>query len=316
MKKISASLILAYSLFISPVFAETTPLKVVTTFSILGDLTKQVGGDLVEVKTLVGPDGDAHTYSPTPNDSIALTQAELVVENGLGIEGWFDRLVAASGYKGQVVVASKGVSPRLMDEEHGEHEEHEEGHDAHHHHQDHEAGDPHAWQDVSNVRIYVKNITEALVAAMPDKGDTLRERAKAYDAKLEKLDKWVRSEIAAIPSEQRKIITSHDAFGYFGKAYGVTFLSPQGISTEAEPSARQFAKLVKQIRSEKVRRVFFKNLASPKLATQLASDAGASVGKPIYSDALSKAEGPASSYIDMMHYNVEQFKEAMLLNGK
>jgi len=313
MKKIIAIGLFALSLFSSSAFAETKPLKVVATFSILGDLTKQVGGDLVDVRTLVGPDGDAHTYSPTPNDSVDLAQAGLVIENGLGIEGWFDRLVAASGYKGQVVVASRGVSLRPMDEENEEYEEHDEGY---HHHHDHEAGDPHAWQDVSNVRIYVKNITEALVAAMPDKAATLKERAKAYDAKLEKLDKWVRSEMAAIPSEQRKIITSHDAFGYFGKAYSVTFLSPQGISTEAEPSAMQFAKLVKQIRSEKVRRVFFENLASPKIATQLASDAGASVGKPVYSDSLSKAKGPASTYIDMMRYNVEQFKEAMLLNGK
>lgn len=201
-----------------------------------------------------------------------------------------------------------------MDEENEEHEEHDEGHSAHHH--NHEAGDPHAWQDVSNARIYVKNITEALVTAMPDKAATLKERAKAYDAKLEKLDAWVKSEMAAIPSEQRKIITSHDAFGYFANAYGVTFLSPQSISTDAEPSAMQFAKLVKQIRSEKIRRVFFENLASPKIATQLASDAGASVGKPVYSDSLSKAKGPAPTYIDMMNYNVEQFKEAMLLNGK
>jgi zinc/manganese transport system substrate-binding protein len=307
MKKILAFLLFSFALAPLPAFAESAPLKVVATFSILGDLTKQIGGDLVEVKTLVGPDGDAHTYKPTPNDSKALAQAGLVIENGFGVEGWVDRLVAASGYNGRIVIASEGVAPRQMDAEEEEASAHAEGG---------EITDPHAWQNVSNTRIYAKNIAKALGAAMPEKAEVIKARAEAYDADLQKLDAWVKTQLESIPSSQRKIITGHDALGYFGAAYGVTFLSPQGISTEVEPTATQIAKLIDQMKTEKVRRVFFENLANPKLATQLAKEAGASVGKPIYSDALSAVKGPAATYTDMIRYNVEQFKEAMLLNGK
>jgi len=310
MKKLLASALLVLTLVSPPAFAEgAAPLKVVATFSILGDLTKQVGGDLVEVKTLVGHDGDAHTYKPSPNDSKALAQAGLVIENGLGMEGWVDRLVAASGYKGRVIVASEGVMPRQMDadEEEGHHEQHDEGG---------KMTDPHAWQDVSNARIYVKNIAEALSAALPEKAELVKARAKAYDADLEKLDAWVKAQLEPIPVAQRKIITSHDAFGYFGAAYGVTFMSPQGISTEVEPTATQVAKLIDQMKDEKNKRVFFENMASPRLVSRLAKDGGASVGKPVYSDALSQVKEPAGTYMDMFRYNVGQFAEAMVLNGK
>jgi zinc/manganese transport system substrate-binding protein len=309
MKKILAALLLSLALALVPLpaFAESAPLKVVATFSILGDLTKQVGGDLVEVKTLVSPDGDAHTYKPTPNDSKSLAQAGLVIENGLGLEGWVDRLISASGYKGKVVIASEGVTPRQMDAEEEDASAPASGG---------KVTDPHAWQNVSNTRIYIKNIAEALSAALPEKAETLKARAKAYDADLEKMDAWVKAQLESVPQSQRKIITSHDAFGYFGAAYGVTFMAPQGISTEVEPTATQVAKLVDQMKAEKVRRVFFETMASPKLVTQLAKDAGASVGKPVYSDALSHVHGPAATYTNMIHYNVEQFKEAMLLNGK
>ncbi|MFA4994293.1 MAG: metal ABC transporter substrate-binding protein [Bdellovibrionales bacterium] len=297
-KNILLCLFFFSSFVLAPVFAEAKPLSVVATFSILGDLVKQVGGDDVDVKTLVGPDGDAHAYKPTPKDSKALAEADLVIENGLGFEGWVSRLVSASGFKGSVIIASKGVVPRQMDEE-GK-----------------QIIDPHAWQDVSNTRIYIKNIASALGKALPEKAGAFNARAKAYDAELEKLDAWVKSEIGQIPEGHRKIITSHDAFGYFAAAYGVAFISPQGISTEVEPTARQVAKLIGQMKAEKIKRVFFESMASPKLISQLAKDAGASVGKPVYSDALSDADGSAETYIDMFRTNVEQFKEAMLLNGK
>jgi len=313
MKKFLVFLLLAFLCAPIPAFAQAQPLKVIATFTILGDLVKQVGGDLVDVKTLVGPDGDAHVYKPTPNDSKFLAQADLVIVNGLGMEGWVDRLIGASGYKGPIVIASKGIIPRQMDTEERETPTNEA------HPTQADAGkniDPHAWQDVSNARIYVQNITEALCAAMPEKAAILRARSKAYDTELAELDAWVRKGLATIPASQRKIITSHDAFGYFGAAYNVTFIAPQGISTEVEPTATQVAKLIEQMKAEKVRRVFFEMMASPKLVTQIAKDAGASVGNPIYSDALSQAPGPAPTYIAMFHYNIQQFKEAMLLNGE
>ncbi|MGB9154297.1 MAG: metal ABC transporter substrate-binding protein [Alphaproteobacteria bacterium] len=311
MKKFIAFLLLSF--LYAPIPASAQPLKVVATFTILSDLANQVGGDLVDVKALVGPDGDAHVYKPTPDDSKALSQANLVIVNGLGMEGWVDRLIAASGYKGRVVIASTGIMPRQM----GADEQETATNEAHPTQAD--AGktiDPHAWQDVSNARIYVQNITDALCAAMPEKATIFRERSKAYDAELAQLDSWVRTELAVVPASQRKIITSHDAFGYFGAAYGVTFIAPQGISTEVEPTATQVAKLIEQMKAEKVRRVFIETMGSPRLVTQLAKDAGADVGKPIYSDALSHADGPAPTYIAMFHYNIQQFKEAMLLNGK
>jgi zinc/manganese transport system substrate-binding protein len=292
--------LLLFGLFIAFISApaDAKPFTIVTTFSILGDLTKQVGGDLVEIKTLVKPDSDAHIYKPTPSDSMALAQADFVIENGLGFEGWVDRLILASGYKGPVVIASRGVVPLPMGAGRGK------------------IVDPHAWQDVSNTRLYVKNIAEALGKALPEKREVFEARAKAYDAELGALDAWVKAEIGQIPAAQRKIITSHEAFGYFGTAYGVTFLAVQGVSTEIEPTAAHVAKLVEQMKVEKIRRLFFENKASQKLISQLAKDAGASLARPVYSDSLSGADGPAATYIAMLRTNTEQFKEAMMLNGK
>jgi zinc/manganese transport system substrate-binding protein len=291
-----------------PALANAEPLKVVTTFSILGDITKQVGGDLVDVRTLVGLDEDAHAFNPTPQDSKALAQADIVVENGLGFEGWMDRLVTASGFKGARVVASHGIVVRKATD--GEHD-----HEDHHEH-GHEGADPHAWQDVGNARVYAANIAASLVKALPAQASEIKARATAYDAELKKLDAWIKAELAQFAPAQRKIITSHDAFGYFEAAYGVNFLAPQGISSEVEPSARQVAKLVEQMKSENIRRVFFESMTNPRLISRLAKDAGATVGAPVYSDSLSAQGGPASTYGEMMRYNVEQFKEAMALNGK
>lgn len=307
MKKLLASL--TFLAFLTPALAcaEGKPIEVVATFSILGDLAKEVGGDHVHVVTLIGPDGDVHTYKPTPHDSRALSTADLVIENGLGMEGWVSRLVAASGFKGQVVVASKGVTSRQMNARQEDDHGHAEGG---------KVTDPHAWQDVANVRLYVKNIAAAMERARPDKAEAFRAHAAAYDAALAKLDAWVRAEIGAIPAGQRTIITSHDAFGYFGAAYGVTFFAPQGIGTEVAPTAMQVARLLEQMKKEKINTVFFENMASPKLVRQLAKDGGATVGRPVYSDALSKADGPAASYMAMIRHNVGLFKDAMNQNGK
>lgn len=303
---LKTALTVALALFALPAMAE--PVKVVATFTILGDMVRQIGGDEVAVTTLVGPDGDAHVYEPTPADARALGAANLVVVNGLGMEGWIDRLVKASGYKGPVTVTSTGVKPIAGKEEHDEagHEDH--GHD---HGHDHGAYDPHAWQSVANARIYADNILKGLVAAAPDKAATLRANHAAFKAKLDAVESEIKAALKPIPRKDRKIVTSHDAFGYYGKAYGVTFLAPVGMSTEAEASAGDIAKLIRQIKKEKIKAVFVETIADPRLLEQVARETGARIGGRVYSDALSAADGPAATYVDMMRHNLAQFTKAL-----
>ena len=277
--------------------------KVIASFSILGDMTKNIGGDRVEIITLVGPNGDAHVYEPTPADAKAVASAGLVIVNGLGMEGWMERLIKTSGYKGPVVVATKGIKPREMTEE--EKEKHEAG--AKHEHKI----DPHAWQDLANGQIYVDDIAAGLSAVDPAGAFTYKANAEAYKAKLAELDKWVKKEFASIPKPQRRLITSHDAFGYLGAAYGVTIHSPMGVSTESEPSAGGVAKLIQQIRKEKVNAVFIENVSDPRLVEQISKESGVKLGGELYSDALSKPEGPAPTYIDMFKNNVTKMVAAM-----
>ncbi|MGO9580814.1 MAG: metal ABC transporter solute-binding protein, Zn/Mn family [Desulfobaccales bacterium] len=273
--------------------------KVIASFSILGDMVKNVGGDQVEVTALVGPNGDAHVYEPTPNDAKAVAAADLVVVNGLGMEGWMDRLIKTSGYKGPIVVATKGIKPREMtaEEEPGAKPEHKI--------------DPHAWQNLANGQSYVDNITKGLSAVDPAGASIYKANAKAYKAKLAELDKWVKTEFAGIPRPKRRMITSHDAFGYFGAAYGITILSPVGFSTESEAAAGDIAKLINQIRKEKITAVFIENVSDPRLVEQIGKESGVTLGGELYSDALSKPEGPAPTYIDMFKNNVPKIVAAM-----
>ena len=278
-------------------------IKVVASFSILGDMVKNVGGDRVEVTTLVGPNGDAHVYQPTPADAKAVASADLVVVNGLGMEGWMDRLIQTSGYKGPIVVATKGIKPREMTKE--EEEEHEHG--ARHEHKI----DPHAWQNLSNGRIYAENMAQGLSKVDPTGSAIYKANAAAYKAKLADLDKWVKTEFAAIPKAKRRMITTHDAFGYFGAAYGITILSPVGFSTESEAAAGDIAQLIKQIRKEKITAVFIENVTDPRLMQQVAKESGATLGGELYSDALSKPDEAAPTYIDMFKNNVTKIVAAM-----
>ena len=269
-------------------------LKVVASFSILGDMVRNVGGDRVTVTALVGPDGDTHVFEPTPADAKAVAAADVVFVNGLGLEGWMGRLIESSAYKGPLVVASNGVASRTMEEGGAE------------------ITDPHAWQDLRNGHIYVQNIADALAAADQKGAEDYRAAASAYTAQIEAKDAWVRGELRDVPSGRRRIITSHDAFGYFGAAYGVTFLAPVGVSTEAEPSAAGIAQLIRQMKSEGIKVVFLENMASPKLVETLASEARARVGGTLFSDALSPPGGPADTYLKMFDNNVPQLKAAML----
>jgi zinc/manganese transport system substrate-binding protein len=274
--------------------------RVVATFSILADLAKNVGGDAVEVASLVGPNGDAHAYAPSPADAKLLADAKLVLVNGLGFEGWIDRLVKASGTKAQVVAASKGVKAR-----------HAKGEPGHGHGHDHGTSDPHAWQSVANAKIYVGNIRDALVKADPEAKSTYEANASAYLAKLDALDREVKATIAAIPAARRKIITTHDAFGYFAAAYDVQFIAPQGVSTEAEVSARDLAKIIRQVKAQKIPAVFMENVTDPRLMRRIAEETGAKIGGKLYSDALSEPSGPAPTYIDMMKNNLKEFSAAL-----
>jgi zinc/manganese transport system substrate-binding protein len=291
--------------------AAAEPLKVVASFSILGDLVAEVGREHVNVRTLVGPNGDAHVYEPSPADARDTAAAGLVVVNGLGLEGWFNRLVDASGYSGPVAVASEGVTPLHLDEEEAAGmpvEAAETGEGEH----DHGAIDPHAWQSIANAEIYVRNIASALCGADRANCAGYQANAAAYTAELKALEASIKDSFAALPAEKRKVITTHDAFGYFAHAYGVTFLAPVGISTEAEASAADVAGLINQIRGEGVTAIFFENISDPRLIEQIASETGIHPGGELYSDALSPADGPAATYIDMMRHNARLLESAML----
>ncbi len=287
--------------------AFAAPLKVVASFTVIADLAKNVGGDRVAVTTIVGPNGDAHVFEPSPADAVAMSKADVVLVNGLHFEGFLQRLVDTSATRATVVELTKGVTPIDFKPEFAEAD------DGHAESGDHGHGsiDPHAFQSIPNAEIYVKNIADAFCVADAEGCDTYRGNAQAYTRKLKVLDGTVRAAIAAIPAEKRVVITSHDAFGYFEHEYGLTFLAPQGISTDAEPSAADVAKLIKQVRTEKAAAIFVENITNPRLIEQIASETGIKVGGTLYSDALSGADGPAATYIDMMENNIRQIKGAI-----
>ena len=287
--------------------ASAEPLKVVASFSIIGDFAQNVGGDRIELTTLVGPDGDAHVYEPSPADAVTMSKANVVLVNGLNFEGFLKRLVEASATKASVVELTKGIEPlKMREDEHGHGEAEAAG--AHH---DHGEFDPHAFQSIANAKVYVKNIAEAFCTADTAGCDTYKANAEAYTAKLDAADAEVKAAVAAIPEDKRTIITSHDAFGYFEHAYGLTFLAPEGISTEAEASAADVAALIKQVREDKASAIFVENITNPRLVEQIAGETGIKIGGTLYSDALSKADGPASTYIDMMKNNIGTIKAAI-----
>lgn len=283
--------------------ASAQPLKVVASFSIIGDFAKNVGGDRIELTTLVGPDGDAHVYEPKPADAVATAKADVVLVNGLHFEGFLQRLVEASATKAVVVELTKGVEPIAMKEQHAHEGEADD---------DHGAVDPHAFQSIANAKLYVRNIADAFCAADAAGCDAYKSNAGAYTEKLNAAENEVKAAIASIPAEKRVIITSHDAFGYFEHAYGLTFLAPEGISTEAEASASDVAALIKQVRDDHASAIFVENIANARLAEQIASETGLKIGGTLYSDALSPPDGPASTYIDMMRHNVTTIKGAIL----
>ncbi|RUU47516.1 metal ABC transporter substrate-binding protein [Mesorhizobium sp. M6A.T.Ca.TU.002.02.2.1] len=277
------------------------PLTVVASFTIIADFAKNVGGDRINLTTIVGPDGDAHVYEPSPADAVAMAGADVVLVNGLHFEGFLQRLVDASATKATIAVLTKDVTPINFKPEFADADA-AEGADT----------DPHAFQSIANAKIYVKNIADAFCTADAEGCDSYKANAAAYTAKLDAVEGEVKAAIQSIPEEKRVVITSHDAFGYFEKAYGLTFLAPEGVSTESEPSAADVAKLVSQVKQDKAAAVFIENITNARLIEQIASETGIKVGGTLYSDALSQPDGPASTYIDLMHNNIAQIKGAIL----
>lgn len=288
-------------LAVRPVHAETR-LRVVATFSIVGDLVREVGGDRVDLAVLVGPDIDAHTYQPKPSDVRVLPGAQVLISNGLGFEGWIDRLAEAAPFKGRRVVATTGVATLAAG-----------GHDGHGHSHGH-GPDPHCWQDVGRVKRYVANIADGLALADAANAGLYRDRAQSYSRRLDELDRWVKAAIAEVPAGQRKVITGHDSFRYFTNAYGVQFLAPRGFKTDSEPTAKDVAALIRQVREQKIKALFVENMSNPGLVDQIAREAGAMVGARLYSDALSAPDGPAATYEALMRHNVTALVAGMMKN--
>ena len=320
---------------LAPALAESEgPIRVVATFSILGDIVSRIGGEHVAVTTLVGPDGDTHVYRPTPADARAVSEADVLVVNGLDFEGWLDRLIESANFDGVRVVATAGIDPITFedhdgddhdgghdheeskaDEDHGdehedhgdEHEDHGDEHDAH----DHGAFDPHAWQSLRHAVTYVDNVTLALANASPESASTFYRSRGLYVAEIEALDAEIRSLLAELPDGARTIVTSHDAFQYFGRDYGLAFIAPQGLSTESEASAKDVVRLIELIRKQGIRAVFLENIADPRLLKRIADETGATIGGTLYPGALSGPEGPAPTYLDMIRHNARTLAQAL-----
>lgn len=294
--------------------------NVVTSFSILADMVKNVGGEHVDVTSLVGPDGDAHVFSPSPGDARALAGADLVVFNGLLFEGWMERLIDASDYSGSLVTASNGIAPRAFaahsDDDHG-HDDHGHGHDDHtdDDHSDHAHGDddPHAWQDLQQAKVYVTNIRDGLIEADSANEQSYQANAERYLAELEATDTDIRELLSEIPASA-SVITGHDSFGYFSSAYGVNFLSPVGLSTEADPSGASMAALVDVIEQENVKALFHENMTNQSIIVQLAEETGLPIAGTLYADALA-SEGEASTYLGMMRHNARVLHDALAEPG-
>lgn len=279
-------------LVVSPLtFAGT--LQSVASFSVLADIVKQVGGEHIQVISLVGPDGDPHAFEPSPQDSMNIKNADLVFVSGLGLEGWMDRLIVASGYQGKIIIASTNIKTRKMVED-GE-----------------TITDPHAWNSAMNGVQYARNVMNALITADPEDAEYFKRKGEAYIEKLVKLNTWAKESFSSIDKAKRKVLTSHDAFGYFGQEYGVEFLSPIGFSTEAEASASDVAELIQQLKSEHINAYFIENQTDPRLVEQIAKATGAKAGGVLFPEALTAADGEAPTYIDAFKHNVEVILKSM-----
>lgn len=305
--RIAAGLVIAFSALALPARAETEKLSVVATFSIIGDFARAVGGDRIELRTLVGPNSDAHVYEPKPADAIALARADVVLVNGLLFEGFLQRLAEASGTSAAIATLTDGAD--ILHDPDGGHYHYSGGQAIFHA----APNDPHAWQSVSNAKVYVENIARAFCTADAEGCTAYEANAAAYLDRLTVLDEDIKQAIGAIPEDRRVAVVAHNAFRYFERDYGVTFLAPQGVSTESEASAAEVASLIREIREKRAAAVFAENISDARVVEQIASEAGLALGGTLYSDALSPADGPASTYIDLMRHNATTLGTA--ING-
>ncbi|KIC45718.1 metal ABC transporter substrate-binding protein [Ruegeria sp. ANG-S4] len=273
--------------------ADEDDVKIVASFSILGDMVEEVVGDLATVTTIVGPDADAHVYDPSVADAKAVAEADIIFVNGLGFETWSDTLISESGTEASVHVATDGIKPVEVEGE----------------------TDPHAWNSLSNGVIYVTNVADTMKQAMPEHADEIAANADAYIAKLEALDAETKAKLAELPENRRTVVTAHDAFGYLADAYGMTFLAPVGIDTEAEPSAQELAALIDQLKAEGAAALFVENITSPALVQQISDETGIEIGGRLFSDALSERGGPATSYLAMFQHNLSTLLDALTYEG-
>lgn len=276
--------------------ADSKPVQVVASFSVLGDMAREIGGRHVNVVTIVGPNADAHAFEPTPQSVQSLANAQVLISNGLDFEAWLPRLIKSSGFTGEHIVASSGASVRAL-----------QGGDAQHGHH-HPAGsiDPHAWQNLKNGMVYARNIADGLARADPLHASDYQRRAKKYVATMQKLDVEVRAALDVIPAQYRKAVTAHDAFGYFGDEYGIEFIPLAGLANTAEPSAQDVAALIDRLRQESRIGIFPEKVSNPKLIEQLAREANVVVGGALFSDALDNPDEPAGTYLGMYHWNAGQ----------
>ena len=294
----------AVALAASGAGAQPAKLPVVATFSVVGDIAANIGGYRIALTVLVPQGGDAHVYAPTPADAKLMAEARLVIANGLGFEGWMGRLAQSSGSKATIVEAARGVKGRVGKDarRHGAKDQH--GHD-------HGGLDPHAWQSVANMKIYVANIRDALAAADPAGKAAYEANADRYLAELDVLEAGIKAAVARIPADRRRVVTTHDAFGYFADAYGIAFIAPRGVSTEAEASAKDVARIIQQVKRERIAAVFLENISDQRLMQQIARETGARIGGTLFSDSLSPPDGPAPTYIRMMRHNIRVISEAL-----
>lgn len=296
---------LTFGAGVSVASAQGEKLSVVATFSIIGDFAQKVGGDRIALRTLVGPDSDAHVYEPKPADAIALARANVVLVNGLLFEGFLQRLVEASGTEATVAVLSDDAD--ILNDPDGGHYHYVNG-EAHFHAA---PDDPHAWQSVANARLYVENIVKAFCSADEEGCETYKANAQVYLDELTVLDADIRQAMDAVPADRRVAVVAHNAFRYFERDYGVSFLAPQSVSTESEASAADVASLIREIREHRAVAVFAENIADTRLVAQIAAEAGLTLGGTLYSDALSRPDGPAPTYIDLMRHNASTLAAAM-----
>lgn len=277
------------------------PMPVVASFSILGDLAQQIGGERVAVQSLVGANQDAHAYNLTSSDIKKIREARLVLLNGLGLEkAELQRAVKQS--KVASAEATAGIKPLAADEHH---HEHNHGHD-----HDHGEFDPHVWNDPVLMQRYAANVAIALIKADPAGSRYYQQRFKDYQNVLNQLNNYANQQFGAVAPAKRKVLTGHDSFAYLGKRYQVKFISPQGVSSEAEPSARQIAAIIRQIKAENVKAVFTENIKDGRMIARIAKETGVKVSGGLYADALSSG-APAGTYADMFRYNVRVMSEAM-----